>query len=532
MTRSLLSLLILLSISVPSTAERVVRIVDVDGQPVEHFEMMLHTANHGFYRWAGGRDGIFHSRFPVDIYGEAAIDVIVRAEDYASVFLRLSGKDKLALLDGGTELKLSRGREVRLVVVPPEGVTLPADLLPQVYFADLARSVESMSQSNNQSSEQSDFNMLGIQPIADKLGEYVMRVADDQGAVYGSHSSPRSHELQSRPFTVKDFTDGEMKLAIGRPSSITAKLTWGNADQDSLPFHSVTYHLGRQIHPGGNGYSLVASGDRTLDDTSFHANELSPGHYMLTLRTKSKIESDADSDEVNIGSFSDRWTFDVVSGQHIECVSTYLPFNAEVYRGEQTARIKIIDINGQLAAGKTLAISYFDGHYGQLDVFEGKIPAGGVVAVTNITDKALDDIPFGPYTASVDGEGVGYFRVVASDKPQDFTFHLIPKVGDAAPDIELVDLDTKAPLRLSELRGRFVYLEFWETACGPCQPEQEKLNKFVGTNREKWQKDVVVISLATDAEQQIIIDHVRRKAGISCVIIGVSTTAVITSPMP
>ncbi len=193
----------------------------------------------------------------MDIYGEAAIDVIVRAEDYASVFLRLSGKDKLALLDGGTELKLSRGREVRLVVVPPEGVTLPADLLPQVYFADLARSVESMSQSNNQSSEQSDFNMLGIQPIADKLGEYVMRVADDQAPFMVRIHRPGLTNFKAGPFTVKDFTDGEMKLAIGRPSSITAKLTWGNADQDSLPFHSVTYHLGRQIHPGGNGYSWL-----------------------------------------------------------------------------------------------------------------------------------------------------------------------------------------------------------------------------------------------------------------------------------
>ncbi len=442
----------------------------------------------------------------------AAIDVLVRAEGYASAFRRFSGNEKEALQASGAEFKLSRGREVRLILIREEGITIPADLLPQVYFADLAWRVESMWQPQNQRIEQSDFNMLGVRPVLDKPGVFKFRVTENQPPfVVGIHRSGVSQNFRAGPFTAENFGSGEMKLPIGRQSSLTASLTWGDINKDTLPFTAVHYELMRQINPGGDSYTTVSSADRTLDDTSFRADELAPGHYMLMLYTKPKTESGPTSDEVNPGRFADRKTFDIVPGQKIKAVSTYEPFNPGAYRGQRTARVKIIDINGQPAAGKTLAVSYYDGHFGQLNVFEGKIPADGVVLLTNITDRARDDIPFGPYGATVDGERIGFFRVEATEKLQDFSFHLVPQVGNAAPEIELLDLHSKQLLKLSGLRGKLVYLEFWDTGCGPCQGELEKLNELVCANGDKWQKDVVVLSLATDAEQQIISDHVRRK---------------------
>ncbi len=65
------------------------------------------------------------------------------------------------------------------------------------------------------------------------------------------------------------------------------------------------------------------------------------------------------------------------------------------------------------------------------------------------------------------------------------------KVGDLAPDFTLTDLEGNL-LRLSDLRGKVVFINFWATWCPPCRAEMPEIEAI---HQEYKDKGVVVIGL-------------------------------------
>jgi len=63
--------------------------------------------------------------------------------------------------------------------------------------------------------------------------------------------------------------------------------------------------------------------------------------------------------------------------------------------------------------------------------------------------------------------------------------------GDRAPDFELNDLQGN-PIRLSDLEGKIVFVNFWATWCPPCRIEMPHMQKIY----ENYQsKDVVIVGV-------------------------------------
>ncbi len=65
------------------------------------------------------------------------------------------------------------------------------------------------------------------------------------------------------------------------------------------------------------------------------------------------------------------------------------------------------------------------------------------------------------------------------------------KVGDLAPDFTLTDLEGNL-LRLNDLRGKVVFINFWATWCPACRAEMPEIEAI---HQEYKDKGVVVIGL-------------------------------------
>ena len=174
------------------------RVVDEDGKPLSKLEAMVHTADAGYGSWVEGHDGMVFLGGTWQHRG-AALQVLVRADGYASTVARFAGQQRDDLSNGKAAITLRRGQKVQLRFNLPKDMTWPKGTLPEAYFDDLQERLRMMRQpSNRQGNVVSDFNMLNLREVG--AGQFEFSLAADTPRFHVAvHAPDSSNTLKPAP---------------------------------------------------------------------------------------------------------------------------------------------------------------------------------------------------------------------------------------------------------------------------------------------------------------------------------------------
>jgi thiol-disulfide isomerase/thioredoxin len=491
-------------------------VVEEFGQPVAKFQIMLQSADRGETTWEDGTNGqATLSGFESTHYRDLqAIDVVIRAEGFATALARFAGPDRDTLFGGKATITMRHGEPVELRFRLPEGLRLPDDFAPEVYFADHRDAVRIMWDPDNRRAYQGhmpDFNFFNVERGKD--GRFVLRLARESDPFYVAiHRPGLLQQFEAGPFTLADVARGILDIPVPKPASLGVVFDPGAAAARALPFDGVTVEANIKNAPASS-YFRVARLDAKAGRQRLDVNDLAPGVYQAAVLTRGKLPASEPLPKTpHPAFFSDSADVVLFAGEKREIHFRYTPLDSNIFRGSCSATIRIVNFDGSPASRVALTVSYRDPHYGDLEVFTGKTSRSGEVEVRDITEWVPPGTTAGPYRIALNGQGLGSFGLTQGKTNEVVVCRLPPQVGDAAPDVDLVNVTTGAHSRLHDFRGEVVCLELWATWCGPCQEAMRQLHQMAAGHRAAWRNRVAIVPVSIDERPEVVMPHVKPRS--------------------
>ena len=131
-----------------------------------------------------------------------------------------------------------------------------------------------------------------------------------------------------------------------------------------------------------------------------------------------------------------------------------------------------------------------------------------MLKVQTIKNELLYEIIGGSVEACYDGENIQalldeYRSYSTDEKKEEEMVRMVEllsklKKGSIAPEISGASIDGK-PVSLIDFKGKYVYVDVWETGCGPCRREIPHLKKL---EKDYHGKNIVFLSVSIDQNRE------------------------------
>ncbi len=226
-----------------------------------------------------------------------------------------------------------------------------------------------------------DFNFFNLK--RSDGGRFTFRLAPESDPFYvGIHRPGFLQFFDSGPLTAADVTNGILEIEIPKPASLTLRFDPGPETGDR-PFEGVRLEVSGRI-PLTYSYFNVMSRDGEAGRQELQVADLAPGPYKATILTRAKrAGQQLPPSTGQPGVYRDSRDVELSAGETRYLDLRYAPFDPKAFRGDRTARIRIVNSDGSPAAGRRVKVSYRDAlsyrvaHRDDLEVYSGRTPRSG-----------------------------------------------------------------------------------------------------------------------------------------------------------
>lgn len=303
------------------------------------------------------------------------------------------------------------------------------------------------------------------------------------------------------PVAASDLREGVRGVDLPPPATVEILLKPGMGANGFFLGASGRYTV-LPVLPDSQSGPVVASGPLTGPTWQATVPALAPGTYRVSADTEPRAgDAKLSARPARTGRYRAMKEVRLKAGERRSVVFEPPVLHQHVWRGDRSATITIRPFGRPMLGLEEYEVWYTQGRLGDLPVARGTLGPTGQIVLEKIAPSGGDPAR-GHYGVSVGGEYLGNFRVEDQPARQSFSFRMPPRAGDLAPETTVQDPASGRPVRLGDFRGRIVFVEFWATWSGPCQPAVQTLVETARSRAESWRDDVILVAVSIDPDPE------------------------------